>query len=35
MSIIRTPNPCLRCPFFRGGVCRKTDSDYCKITRSK
>ena len=28
-------NLCLRCPFFRGGVCYKTEYDYCKITRSR
>ena len=35
MSIIKTPNLCLRCPFYRGGVCVKTSLDYCRITRSK
>lgn len=35
MSIVKTQNLCLRCPFFRGGVCVKTPLDYCKILRSK
>jgi len=34
-SPVRTPNLCLRCWFYVGGVCRKTPNDWCKITRSK
>lgn len=35
MSRIHNPNLCLRCPFFRGGVCLKGPNDYCRITRSR
>lgn len=35
MSRIHNKNLCLRCPWFRGGVCVKTPNDYCRITRSK
>lgn len=34
-SPVRTPNLCLRCWFYVGGVCRKGPDDYCKILRSK
>lgn len=35
MSIVRTPNLCLRCWLYVQGKCVKGPEDYYKITRSK
>ena len=35
MSIVKTPNLCLRCWFYVQGKFVKTPDDYCKITKSR
>lgn len=35
MSVIKTKNLCLSCPWYKDKKCVKQPTDYCMITRSK
>lgn len=35
MSVVKSKNLCLRCPWYRDRKCVKQPDDYCRITRSK